>query len=203
MIDRDDPYPTLRDATLAFAAAHSHPAIAPFKQELTNWGEAYAPVAPVRLTCADWLAPALEDTPGGAERRLLERFLAVRDRLRWEQTYSKADGLVGDDMLNGYGFAEVIGLHGPYVSKRVRSGVCVWGPSIHYPTHRHQAEEVYVPLAGGAEFTLEGAPTRRYGVGDVVHLAPMRRHGFATRAAPLVVFYIWRAGDLREVSRFD
>lgn len=60
-------------------------------------------------------------------------------------------------MLSGYGFAEVIGERGPFVSKRVRSGIGVWGPNIDHPAHHHMAEEVYVPLAGSAEITLTGS----------------------------------------------
>ncbi len=41
---------------------------------------------------------------------LLQTFARHSHRLRWEQSYRKQDGLVPDAMLDGYGFAEIIGL---------------------------------------------------------------------------------------------
>ena len=129
-------------------------------------------------------------------------FERAKDRLKWEQSYTKADAVVGVAMLAGYGFVEVIGKHGPFRSDRVRSGIGVWGPGITYPAHCHRAEEVYVPLAGSACFEVDGRAPQVGRAGDAVDVPSMRVHGFRTTDEPLVVLYIWQAGDLREKSTF-
>ena len=142
----------------------------------------------------------------GQTRPLIEAFETHKASRKWEQSYSKADGVVGDDMLSGYGFAEVIGKHGPFVSDRVRSGIGVWGPGIDYPSHRHAAEEIYVILGGSAEFRMDEAPDQqvfRKRASESVYVTSMRTHAFRTLEEPLCVFYIWQAGDLREKSSFS
>ncbi len=105
-------------------------------------------------------------------------------------------------MLAGYGFAETIGKQGPFISTRVRAGIGIWGPDIDYPAHRHEAEEVYVLLAGSARFQRGQDPSERKSAGDVVHIPSMTAHGFRCGTEPLALFYIWQAGDLREKSTF-
>jgi len=109
-------------------------------------------------------------------------------------------------MLAGYGFAEVVGLRGQFLSTRIRSGIGVWGPDIIYPPHHHRADETYVVLAGAAEFTVgegAGASVSMRTAGDVVHVPSMTPHGFRTGEDPLVVLYMWQGAGLREKSSFD
>ncbi|MGI9462748.1 MAG: dimethylsulfonioproprionate lyase family protein [Aestuariivirgaceae bacterium] len=195
-------YERLRDAILSFVEAHPHPAVRPFKSAIANWGQTWAGVQPIRLPAADLLTPALAVTTK-ATQDLVALFETESDALKWEQSYTRADGVVGDDMLSGYGFAEVIGRHGPFVSARVRAGIGVWGPHIDYPAHRHAAEEVYVVLAGSADFRLGDKPPEARTAGDTVHVPAMLTHGFHTNEEPFVVFYIWQSGDLREKSSFS
>ena len=105
-------------------------------------------------------------------------------------------------MLAGYGFAEIIGQRGPFVSDRIRAGIAIWGPDIVYPRHQHEAEEVYVVLAGSAGFKIGSGGETWRGVGDVIFVESNTPHGFRTTGQSLVVFYLWQAGDLRQQSRF-
>ena len=192
-------------AIQAFVARHPHPALRGFRENLAHWGDEWAAVPPQHLPAADRLAPSLS-LAVPATRALVSMFEREKAHLKWEQSYTRADGLVGDDMLAGYGFAEIVGKQGPFISDRVRSGIGVWGPGIDYPSHRHRAEEVYVLLAGGAEFRFghgAGAAATSYTAGDVVHVPSLQTHGFRTKDAPLVVLYIWQGGDLRQKSDFS
>lgn len=193
--DRD-----LLGAILGFVAGHPDPAVGRFKVAVADWGSDWTPVPPRQLPAAGFLEPG---NAAPETRPLLEAFIRHRDSRFWEQSYTKADAVVGDNMLAGYGFAEVIGKRGPFLSDRVRAGLGVWGPWIDYPAHRHAAEEVYLPLAGGAEFRLGDAPPAIYGPGTAVHVPSLLTHGFRTLEAPFAVFYIWQAGDLREKSTFE
>jgi mannose-6-phosphate isomerase-like protein (cupin superfamily) len=191
----------LLDAVRDFALQHPHPDIDRFKPSMRAWGDAWQAVAPAYLAAADFLGT----TSISADPRI-EALLAVferhKKRLRWEQSYKKEDGLVPDAMLAGYGFAEIIGQQGPFVSDRIRAGIGVWGPDIVYPRHQHKAEEVYLLLAGCADFTVGAAAESRHSAGDVIYVAPNTPHGFRTTEQSLVVYYLWQAGDLRQQSQF-
>jgi len=191
----------LLEAVRDFALGHPHPDLARFRDAMTHWGDDWRAVGAQYLPAADLLTVALADAPAET-RDLLALFERHRHDLHWEQSYRREDGLVPDEMLDGYGFAEIIGQRGPFVSERIRAGIGVWGPGIVYPRHRHRAEEVYIPLAGTAEFVVgEAAETTRT-VGDVVHVESGQPHGFRTIDRILVVYYLWQAGDLRQASTF-
>ena len=192
----------LLEAVRRFALDHEHPQLAPFKPSMLAWGNSWEPVEPVDLPVSAVLAEAAERTTSNT-KPLLQTFARHSHRLRWEQSYRKQDGLVPDAMLDAYGFVEIIGLRGPFVSDRIRAGIAIWGAQVDYPQHQHQAEEIYVLLAGSAEFSFAGdaAQTRR--AGDVVFVESNRRHGFRTGEESLVAYYLWQAGDLRQTSNFD
>lgn len=197
----------LLSALLAFVAKHPDPVMGRFKEAVAAWGAgaedgSWQAVEPAHLPAADFLGQTLSSATDET-RPLLALFYDERASRKWEQSYKKIDRLVGDDMLAGYGFAEVIGKWGPFVSHRVRSGIGVWGPDIDYPLHRHQADEVYLVLAGSADFTVGEAVLADQAAGATVHVPSLSTHGFSSGPEGVVVFYIWQDGDLRETSRFS
>ncbi len=194
-------YRELLDALGSFVLDHAHPQLEKFKPAMRDWGNRYQAVEPARLPVAEYLDTALNDV-NTASRDLLGPFAVHNHCLHWEQTYRKHDKRVPDAMLDAYGFAEIIGLHGPFVSERMRAGIAAWGPGIEYPRHHHQAEEAYILLGGSAEFHLPPAPAAIHYSGDVVYVASNRPHGFRTGSERLLVCYLWQAGDLRQTSRF-
>ena len=195
----------LLDAIQEFVATHPDPELFRFRDTIANWGEEWIDVAPHHLPAADRL-PDMLDLTVPATHDLVAKFEAGRASRKWEQSYKKTDGVVGDDMLSDYGFAEVVGKWGPFVSDRARSGIGVWGSNIEYPPHRHKPEEIYVVVAGSAEFLLGEPDAPSYlerSAGQSVYVPSLTRHGFRTNSQPLVVFYIWQAdSDLREISTF-
>jgi hypothetical protein len=77
-------------------------------------------------------------------RYLVVMLASVANRIAWGQTCSVDDFSSG--FLGKYGWTELIGLRGPVASERIACGCLMLGPEIEYPQHRHEAEEVYVPL---------------------------------------------------------
>ena len=192
----------LLEAVRRFALDHEHPYLAQFKPSILEWGDSWELVEPLDLPVSTVLAEAAGRATSNT-RPLLQAFARHSHRLRWEQSYRKQDALVPDAMLDAYGFVEIIGLRGPFVSDRIRAGIAIWGTQVDYPQHQHQAEEIYVLLAGSAEFSLAGDAAQTLLAGDVVFVESNRRHGFRTGEESLVVFYLWQAGDLRQTSSFD
>ena len=192
----------LLDATRTFALDHQHPHLTRFKPSIRDWGNSWEAVEAVDSPVSTILAGAADQATSNTQT-LLQTFARHKHRLRWEQSYRKQDGLVPDAMLDAYGFAEIIGLRGPFISDRIRAGIAIWGPQVEYPQHQHQAEEIYLILSGSAEFSLDGGAEQTHRAGDLVFVESNRRHGFCTGEESLLVYYLWQAGDLRQTSNFN
>ena len=193
---------SLAHALVNYVFAAQDPMVARFHDAFQNWEQQWIEAASEGAgPAARWLSPLQEMTDSSA-RSIIDSFHEQAESLFWEQSYRPEDGVVGDDMLGGYGFVEMIGKRGPFVSEKARCGIGVWGPDIVYPTHHHQAEELYMIAAGNAVFTVGDAPARSCEAGDVVHVPSNTLHGFETRERPLAIVYVWQHGDLRQTSSF-
>lgn len=153
---------------------------------------------PAPLTCLrhlDACAALAEHTDGEAVARLL----AERgQRLNWGQTYTVAD--FGQKFVDNYGWLELTGTRGHFADDAVACGFLVLGPNVHYPDHHHEAEEIYIPLTGGALWRKgEGDFTPR-AAGEVVHHPSNVNHAMKTGSEPLLALYLWRGGPLAAKS---
>ena len=110
-------------AAQAFVAGHADTSIQRFMDNVMSWGEEQIAVPSAHLPVSETFMAAESDTPD--LNALMAPFKAMAKSARWEQSYRQADGLVGDDMLAGYGFIELVGKLGPFVSNKVRLGVCL------------------------------------------------------------------------------
>jgi mannose-6-phosphate isomerase-like protein (cupin superfamily) len=191
----------LLTAILRFVDERRGSSVDGFRHAVTEWGHDWCGVAPTHLPAADLLEQMLDQT-NTATHDLLSLFSRHRMSLHWEQAYSRTDNTVGDHMLANYGYAEVVGKQGPFLSTRIRAGVAVYGPGINYPLHQHEAEEIYVVLAGGAAFRLGDNEAVSLAPGSVIHHPSMMPHGLHTGTNTLVIFYLWQGGSLREKPTF-
>ena len=124
----------LLEATLAYVAGHADRRFDAFREAIADWGEDWTGVAPVHLPASDLLADALPFAgPGTAERELMGLYVKERASRFWEQSYTAADEAVGADLLAGYGYCEIVGKRGPFLSGRVRAGVGVFAANVDYP----------------------------------------------------------------------
>jgi len=132
---------------------------------------------------------------------LVEAIAAVAGELDWRQTYSEAD--FGARFLENYGFSEWIGQRGAFLSDTIACGVLLLGPDTEYPAHSHEAEELYLPLAGRAWWRSGASDWRLSAPGTWIHHSPWTIHAMRTAREPLLAAYLWRAGDLTAKSRID
>jgi hypothetical protein len=130
---------------------------------------------------------------------LVQALADAADVLEWRQTYAAAD--FGPAFLERYGWTELIGQRGPIPSTHIACGFLMLGPDTDYPSHAHEAEELYLPLAGAALWmrAAEGFVSRPAGL-PIYHPSWMP-HAMRTGAEPLLALYVWRAGDLAAKSR--
>jgi hypothetical protein len=127
---------------------------------------------------------------GKTADHLVEMLVSLADSLCWDQTYTAKD--FGSGFLERYGWTELIGLRGPIASNRMACGSLLLGPQIEYPLHRHEAEEIYVPLTAQ---TLWWQSHQSW-----AYQPPGIRHAMRTEILPLLTLYLWRGGDLVQKS---
>ncbi len=152
------------------------------------------------LPVLQWLSRVHESAPPFSAR-LVDTFVAAAPVLAWQRSYSIAD--VGAAFLEGYGWTELMGLNGPTPSEHLACGLLLLGPSLIYPPHRHEAEEVYVPLAGTAAWKRGNEPWHEQPPGTLIHHARHEPHAMRTTAEPLLALYLWRSENLAQKSQLD
>jgi hypothetical protein len=134
-------------------------------------------------------------------RGLVEAIEALAGELDWRQTYEPPD--FGERFLESYGFSEWIGQRGAFTSDAIACGVLLLGPDTEYPDHSHEAEELYLPLAGRAFWRSTTSDWRLRPPGGLIHHASWTPHAMRTAREPLLAAYVWRAGDLTAKSRIE
>ena len=164
---------------------------------LADWPEVAErrPMVAASLPVCDWIlrlraTEVLADVVAALQR--------VAAELSWRQTYGAGD--FGADFLQGYGWSEFIGLRGPVPSETIACGVLMLAPGISYPSHAHAAEEVYLPIAGVAEWQKGAGNYAAVPVGQAIYHPSWMPHAMRTGDQPLAALYLWRGGDLAAKS---
>jgi hypothetical protein len=152
---------------------------------------------PARLPVCRWL-DQMAGEKAGLAGDVVRALRAASGRMQWRQTYGAGD--FGAAFLNGYGWSEFIGLRGPIASERIACGVLLLAPGVVYPAHAHEAEEVYLPIHGVAEWQQGQGDFGPVPVGQAVHNAAWVPHAMRVGAEPLAALYLWRGGDLAAKS---
>jgi hypothetical protein len=187
-------------ASLARAALRqlaSRPEAGPF---LDGWPAlaAMRAQAPKSLPVCQWL-DASASLAAPATRELVDEIVRSADLLEWRQTYSADD--FGAAFLDGYGWTELVGLRGPIPSERIACGFLLLGPGIDYPAHAHEAQELYLPLAGTALWQRGRDAFAPRAPGTPILHRPWEAHATSTRNDPLLALYVWTGGDLAAKSK--
>jgi hypothetical protein len=154
-------------------------------------------VLPHRLPVLSWLSAAVK-AAGKKTEGIVKMLAAQANHIAWGQTYSAED--FGAGFLEKYGWTELIGLRGPIASDRIACGFLFLGPQIEYPRHRHEAEEVYVPLTGQTLWQRNNQDWAYRAAGLPIYHAPRMPHAMRTETVPLVALYLWRGDNLAQKS---
>lgn len=131
-------------------------------------------------------------------RKLCTALEDAAARLPWRQTYRAED--LGPAFLERYGFMELVGQRGPFASDTIACGFLLLGPDLHYPRHRHEAEEIYIVLSGTAHWLKGDGAYLPQPPGNLIHHPSWCWHAMRTGEQPLLAFYIWQGGNLVQKS---
>ena len=75
----------------------------------------------------------------------------------------------------------------------MRSFVVYAPTGLYYPWHHHPAEELYLVLAGEAEFSIHGQTPKTLRPGDTTYHASMKPHAMTTHDHPVMAYVLWRS----------
>ena len=173
------------------------------KSFLAEWPDMeidFRNIAPRTLPVLTFMHQAVETASEQTECLVTSR-AEMADHLAWGQTYSEDD--FGAVFLERYGWSEFIGLRGPIPCECLACGVLMLGPEVEYPRHRHEAEEIYIPLSGETLWIQGEQDWTHRELGIPIHHAPWVPHAMQTGPSPLLALYLWRAGDLVQKSLID
>lgn len=130
---------------------------------------------------------------------LLGLIREVFDYLPWKYNYEEREDK--KDLGSYMGWAELIGPEAPYKSDDFCLGFTLISPYTLYPEHRHPAIELYKVLSGTAEWTLEGATSKRV-PGEVILHPSNKIHKMQTYDQTLLALYTWSGNDVVTLSEY-
>jgi mannose-6-phosphate isomerase-like protein (cupin superfamily) len=173
---------------------------APPLRDFVSW-----PDAPRRNTVEPLSIPAIllidksTALTSDLTRHVVDAVKAAAPLAHWQQTYTEAE--VGRDFLNRYGWFELLGPTGHFLSDSLRAYIAWWGAGLHYASHLHEAEELYIVLAGAAEFHAEGQPSAMIGPELTRHHGSNQPHAMDTHDEPVLTLVLWRGAGLGGPAR--
>jgi quercetin dioxygenase-like cupin family protein len=131
---------------------------------------------------------------------LVEPLAALEPHFHWVQNPNYVAAPPDPDFLRNYGYVVLAGPGGLVETQNLALGFLMLGPGTHYPTHRHPAVEIYVPVAGHAEWRKGEDSWRIEPPGSVIRHETMVPHATRTLSEPLLAIYLWQ-GDLKTHAR--
>lgn len=185
-----------------FLATYSEPEVQPYKPLLENWGNERLDLPVEKVPVVEQLDRALSLTSPRTEK-LTKYLVQHKSELNWRRSFTETDAS-GAEFPRRYGWTEVVGNKGPLVSTKVRSGFVIWAPNTYYPPHAHEAEELYIVLAGTGEWERgDEGPLMRPPASVFLHTSQMF-HATKTFNEPVLAMYCWRgAKNLLEKPHFS
>ena len=116
---------------------------------------------------------------------------AVEDELRWLQSASYTDALLGEGFSANYGWAQIIGPDGFFPGEDFLLGLMMLGPNRHYRDHYHPAPELYWPLTSGSRWSRNGGAFAEQPQGATIWHPSMMLHATKTDDTPLLAVWCW------------
>ncbi|HEY6598534.1 MAG TPA: dimethylsulfonioproprionate lyase family protein [Pseudomonadales bacterium] len=117
---------------------------------------------------------------------------ALIDRLSPVLQWRRNENYAGADFLDGYAYCELVGPSGHRRQADIALGLLLLGPRVTYPPHAHPAAEIYVVIAGRAQWQQGDGVWRTRAPSATIHHASMEPHAMRTTDEPLLAAYLWQ-----------
>ena len=119
-----------------------------------------------------------------------DAFIEASPFAHWRETYKDTD--IGKDFMERFGCYCLIGPNAPFFSLKMHAFVVYMPPHLFYPWHNHPGEEMYLTIAGEAEFMKEGEENEVLKAGGVSEHKSNQPHAMRTQNRPVMAYVIWR-----------
>jgi hypothetical protein len=170
----------------------------PVSQDAGSTAPRGADAAPA-LPVLRWL-PCIAADAHSIDPRLVRAVCRAAPSLAWRQTYGPDE--VGAAFVENYGWTELFGARGRERAKTA-GGLLLLGPNTSYPAHRHEAEEIYLPLSGAADWWQGDAIWRKRPPGTLIRHCSEEIHAMRTGDEPLLALYLWQSDRLSQRARLE
>ncbi|QYX58245.1 cupin domain-containing protein [Roseovarius sp. SCSIO 43702] len=119
-----------------------------------------------------------------------DALIAAAPLAQWRDTYRHTP--IGAELHRHFGCFEILGRDAPFATDEMRGFLVYQLPGYHYPLHRHPAEELYLVVAGEAEFHLDGRPSRILRAGETIYHPSNAPHALTTHRSAVLAYVLWR-----------
>ena len=151
----------------------------------------------VRLPAATVPACAfVPDAIAGLDQALRETLTLAADDLAWRVP---GFGHLPPHLSDQMAVSVLVGPDGMVKDEHASLGLILLAPGVHYPSHKHAAEELYLVLSGALEWSLDGASLGSMQIGSFIHHMSWQSHSMINDATPALCFWGW-TGDIRGIS---
>lgn len=131
--------------------------------------------------------PDVADLGGADTRHLVRLALAASGALRWFSTYRADDIRVGRGKVARTAVATLAGPGGVFSARHAMSGLFFVREGVEYAAHSHEADEIYVLLAGTGHFWREDLGWYIARPGDVMENGSWIQHAMMSAEQPLLI----------------
>ena len=188
---------TLADTALALAKRlhQDTPALMDFctfpeVKAQKNWAKAHIPATDVFYGDESITEPE-------AYRDFVSALRELTPQMNWLETYK--DTPVGAEFREKLAAYELMGMDGPFHCEGVRGYLVYLPAGFTYPLHRHPSEEIYLILAGEADFERAFSMTS-VGMGETVYHSSNEPHATVTKDKSLLAWALWRGPEINAPS---
>ena len=108
----------------------------------------------------------------------------------WESGYSENE--VNKEFLSKYGFFELIGPTGHFLTSEMALWVNFLDKNSYYPPHNHEAEELYFVVSGEAKFESKDEQSKILKSKDTRFHKSYQAHSITTLDKKILSFVIWK-----------
>jgi hypothetical protein len=116
---------------------------------------------------------------------------SVTDHLRWVQSASYTDAVLGEGFSKNYAWCEIIGPQGFFKGSDFLLGFLLLGPHRHYKDHYHPAPELYWPLTAPSDWKKGNGPFTSRQAGEIIWHPSNVIHATITHDKPLLAVFAW------------